>query len=114
MTPLATIHFAGEPSFAETHSSRVLPSKRAMASDGASAFVRPGVMMGGTGSHTSVSAGFGAVLDAGTGFCAAAADATTDAMRMIEEVRVNRRMRDSADKEYRGIRRRTRRAASRG
>src|SRR5690242_14581675 len=57
-TPLATDHFAGDPSLAETHWSRFRPSNRTMASDGGASLVAPGVMIAGTGSQTSVSCGF--------------------------------------------------------
>src|SRR5271167_4047156 len=60
ITPSATVHLAGEPSCAETHSSRFLPSKSTMASEGGAALVAPGVTTLGTGSHTSVSWGLGA------------------------------------------------------
>src|SRR5215831_7724860 len=99
MTPFATIHFAGDPSFAETHSSMFLPSKSMIASDGESAFDLPGVITGGTGSHTSVSAGLGAGLDAGTGFCAAR-DVANDAVKAIRAQLENRRMRYPRGKEY--------------
>src|SRR5215472_16616165 len=92
MTPFATIHLAGVPSFAETHSSLILPSKSTIASDGASAFDLPGVITGGTGSHTSVSTGLGARLDEGTAFWAAA-DAAADAMKAIRAQLENRCMR---------------------
>src|SRR5271166_5136576 len=59
-TPLATIHLAGDLSLTDTHSSRFLPSKSTMASEGGAASVAPGVTTLGTGSHTSVSCGFGA------------------------------------------------------
>ena len=35
ITPSATVHFAGDLSFVETHSSRFLPSNRMIASEGA-------------------------------------------------------------------------------
>src|SRR5580698_224287 len=57
--PSATNHCAGVWSCAETHWSRFLPSKRTIASEGGSVLVAPGVMMGGTGSKTSVSSGLG-------------------------------------------------------
>src|SRR5262249_23323100 len=80
-----------DPSFACTHSPNVLPSNNTIASDGGSAFARPGVITGGTGSHTSVSAGFGVVLD--TGFCADVACATTRAMTSINALPNRGRMR---------------------
>src|SRR5689334_2555653 len=56
--PSATIHFAGPlRSCAETHSSRFLPSKRMIASEGAAAQVAPGVTTLGSGVQTSVSSG---------------------------------------------------------
>src|SRR5437868_13083058 len=68
-TPLATTHFAGDASLAVTHWSRSFPSNKTTASEGASALVRPGVMIAGTGFQTSVSAGLG---DDDTGFWARA------------------------------------------
>src|SRR5450432_1349272 len=57
----ATVHLAGaERSWAETHSSRFLPSKRMMASEGAAVGVAPGVTTLGSGCQTSVSSGLGA------------------------------------------------------
>src|SRR5579864_6168803 len=58
MTPSATIHFAGDLSCAETHSSRFFPSNSTIASDGGAAHVAPGVTTFGTGCQTSVSSGF--------------------------------------------------------
>src|ERR1051325_2019996 len=56
--PSATIHLAGAlRSCAETHSSRFLPSKRMIASEGAAAQVAPGVTTLGSGCQTSVSSG---------------------------------------------------------
>src|SRR5690242_156796 len=60
ITPFATVHFAGEPSFADTHSSRLRPSNSTIASDGGASLVFPGVTTLGTGVHTSVSSGRGA------------------------------------------------------
>src|ERR1035437_7985322 len=60
ITPSATFHWAGEWSWADTHSSRFLPSKRTIASEGGTALVAPGVTTLGTGVHTSVSSGLGA------------------------------------------------------
>src|SRR5215468_509630 len=56
--PFATIHFAGDLSLAETHSSRFLPSNKMIASEGGAVLSRPGVTTLGIGSHTSVSSGF--------------------------------------------------------
>ena len=56
--PFATVQPAGDLSFTFTHWSRFLPSKSTMASDGAALSVAPGVTTFGTGSQTSVSAGF--------------------------------------------------------
>src|SRR5450432_2189758 len=57
----ATVHLAGaQRSWAETHSSRFLPSKRMMASEGAAVGVAPGVTTLGSGCQTSVSSGLGA------------------------------------------------------
>src|SRR5450432_2605355 len=62
----ATVHLAGaERSWAETHSSRFLPSKRTMASEGAAVGVAPGVTTLGSGCQTSVSSGLGAGLVSG-------------------------------------------------
>src|SRR5271166_5065118 len=59
ITPSATVHCAGDLSFADTHSSRFFPSKRTMASEGGAPQVAPGVTTFGSGSQTSVSAGLG-------------------------------------------------------
>src|SRR5256885_10031974 len=60
-TPPATVHRAGPPLSTEAHSSRLRPSNRTSASaGGASGFVLaslPGLTMGGTGVHCSVSSG---------------------------------------------------------
>src|ERR1700685_1921079 len=59
--PAATVHLAGAVrSWAETHSSRFLPSKRMMASEGAAVGVAPGGTTLGSGCQTSVSSGLGA------------------------------------------------------
>src|SRR5258708_20710802 len=63
-TPAATIHFAGDLSLVETHWSKVLPSKRTIASEGAAADAAPGVTTAGVGDHCSVSCGFGTALGA--------------------------------------------------
>src|SRR5215475_12573195 len=56
--PSATVHLAGTlRSCAETHSSRFLPSKRMIASEGAAAQDAPGVTTLGSGVQTSVSSG---------------------------------------------------------
>src|ERR1019366_271506 len=74
ITPLATVHCAGDLSFAETHSSRFFPSNRMMASEGGAPQVAPGVTTFGSGSQTSVSAGLGPGEGAACdGDCAAAA-----------------------------------------
>src|ERR1700722_341094 len=57
--PSATIHWAGDLSRVDTHSSRFLPSNRTMASEGGAVLLVPGVTTGGTGSQTSVSWCFG-------------------------------------------------------
>ena len=92
MTPSCTSHVAGAWSLTLTHSSRFLPSKSTMASDGAgvgAAAAGGGVTTFGTGSHTSVSLGSpggwaaGAADGAGApwagaaGVCARSADGTT-------------------------------------
>ena len=59
MTPSATVQPAGDLSRVDTHSSRFLPSKRTMASDGAAPGVAAGVTTLGSGFHTSVSSGLG-------------------------------------------------------
>src|SRR6516162_9877931 len=78
MTPSATIHCAGVWSLAETHSSRFLPSKRMMASEGGAVEVAPGVTIAGWGDQTSVSSGFGTAGACGwvavTGVWAASGD----------------------------------------
>ncbi len=51
----ATIHCAGVWSCAETHSSRFLPSKSTIASEGGAVSFMPGVTIAGTGVQTSVS-----------------------------------------------------------
>src|SRR5579859_5685590 len=58
MTPSATVHLTGDLSLLVTHSSRLLPSKSTMASEGGAVQVAPGVTTLGTGSQTSVSSGF--------------------------------------------------------
>src|SRR6185312_197753 len=56
--PSATTHLAGAlRSWAETHSSRFLPSKRTIASEGAAVQVAPGVTTLGSGCQISVSSG---------------------------------------------------------
>src|SRR5256885_17222063 len=57
-TPSATIHCAGDLSRLDTHSSRFLPSKSTIASEGGAVVVAPGVTTLGTGSHISVSSCF--------------------------------------------------------
>src|SRR5580698_9229381 len=64
-TPSPTFHLAGDLSWAETHSSRLRPSKRTIASEGGAVQLAPGVTTFGTGSQTSVSCGLAA-----DGFCA--------------------------------------------
>src|SRR3954462_14527446 len=56
-TPSATVQAAGDWSLVDTHSFRLVPSNNTIASDGG-AVDCPGVMVFGTGCHTSVSAGF--------------------------------------------------------
>src|SRR5271169_2971429 len=65
ITPSATVHCAGDLSFADTHSSRFFPSNRTMASEGGAPQVAPGVTILGSGSQTSVSAGLAAEGEAG-------------------------------------------------
>src|ERR1700761_2715479 len=57
IAPPAIVQRAGDLSRLDTHSSRFFPSNRMMASEGGAAFSWPGVTIGGTGSHTSVSWG---------------------------------------------------------
>src|SRR5579883_2944231 len=57
ISPSLTNHGAGDLSRVKTHSSRFLPSKSTMASDGGAESVAPGVTTFGSGSHTSVSLG---------------------------------------------------------
>src|ERR1700685_2659444 len=57
--PLATTHWAGEWSWADTHSSWFLPSNNTIASEGGADSVAPGVTIAGTGVQTSVSSGLG-------------------------------------------------------
>src|SRR5437867_663048 len=89
-TPLATVHFAGDPSLSDTHASRFLPSKSTTASDGASASTRPGVITTGTGVQTSVSAGL--AVDLGGGVCALDVVTMTDVVRTTTTHSGNRRM----------------------
>src|SRR5271167_2623299 len=78
ITPSATIHFAGDLSRFETHSSKFLPSNRTIASDGGAVQLAPGVTTFGTGSQISVSCGFGgagvAACDDGAAPCACGED----------------------------------------
>src|SRR5271157_3825454 len=79
-TPSATIHFAGDLSRFETHSSKFVPSNRMIASDGGAMQVAAGVTTFGMGSQTSVSSGFGAAGGAAwgeAGDCARTGAATT-------------------------------------
>src|SRR5688572_1101111 len=65
--PSLTSHLAGDLSFTVTHSSRFLPSKSMMASEGgAGNTAGPGVITLGTGSHCSVSSGFGLLTGLGS------------------------------------------------
>src|SRR5262245_55592861 len=59
ITPSATVHWAGDLSFVDTHSFTFLPSKRMIASAGAVVVLVPGATTFGTGSQTSVSCGRG-------------------------------------------------------
>src|ERR1017187_1700476 len=75
ITPSATVHCAGDLSFADTHSSRFFPSNRMMASEGGAPQVAPGDTIFGSGSQTSVSAGLGPGKGAAwDGDCAEAGD----------------------------------------
>src|ERR1700738_1101735 len=58
-TPSWTSHWAGDWSLTVTHSSRFLPSKRTMASEGGVPRGSPGVTTGGLGVQISVSSGLG-------------------------------------------------------
>src|SRR5215217_5985210 len=73
MTPLATVHCAGDLSFVPTHSFKLEPSNRTMASDGGAASVAAGVTTFGTGSQTSVSCGVGLPV-CGAAACCATSD----------------------------------------
>src|SRR5579864_4493881 len=95
MTPSATIHFAGDLSCAETHSSRFLPSNRMIASEGGAAHGSPGVTTFGTGCQTSVSSG----LAVGAGCCWAFMEMLITTR--IDAKRANRWMR-MADRIYPG------------
>src|SRR3954469_18628892 len=87
--PLETVHLAGAlRSWAETHSSRFLPSKRMMASEGAAVGVAPGVTTLGSGCQTSVSSGLAAGLVSG---CWTKAEA--EAARLTNRSRVVVRLR---------------------
>src|ERR1700733_15405927 len=90
ITPSATSHLAGDLSLFVTHSSRFLPSNSTIASDGAAPQVAPGVTTAGTGSHISVSSGFGL-----TGDCAkrgaARAIRAADATKLENGMRIIRR-----------------------
>src|SRR3954470_20933984 len=76
MTPFATDHFAGDPSLADTHSSRLAPPKRTTASEGASRSVFPGATTFGTGCQTSVSSGRIGFADVCATACVAASTST--------------------------------------
>jgi hypothetical protein len=58
ITPSATVQAAGDVSFTFTHSSRLVPPKSTIASDGAAPHSPPGVTIFGSGFQTSVSSGF--------------------------------------------------------
>src|SRR5580658_3242513 len=86
--PSATVHLAGaERSCAETHSSRLLPSKRMMASEGAAVGVAPGVTTLGSGCQTSVSSGLGAGLASGC-WASAVAARVTNKSRAVVRLRI--------------------------
>src|ERR1700685_2444134 len=86
--PEATVHLAGAArACADTHSSRFLPSKRIMASEGAALQVAPGVTTLGSGVQTSVSSGLGAGLVSGC--CASAVAARVrNRSRVVVRVRM--------------------------
>src|SRR5450755_4883786 len=75
ITPSATVHCAGDLSFADTHSSRFFPSNKMMASEGGAPQVAPGVTTLGSGDQTSVSAGLGPGEEAACDGDCAGADA---------------------------------------
>src|SRR5688572_33458579 len=80
-TPSCTTHVAGVRPLVLTHSSRFLPSKSTIASDGAgvgAAWSGDGVTIFGTGVQTSVSSGLGLSVD---GAWAAATAGTRPATR---------------------------------
>src|SRR5271156_4095226 len=90
--PWATLHLAGAErslslSWAETHSSRFLPSKRMMASEGAAVGVAPGVTTLGSGCQTSVSSGLGAGLVSGC-WASAVAARVTNRRRAVVRLRM--------------------------
>src|SRR5262245_16417195 len=79
ITPSTSFHCAGDPSFTETHSSRLFPSKSTIASEGGAVLVAPGVTTGGFGDQTSVSSGRPGLVvsDFAEERCAHAGKATT-------------------------------------
>src|SRR5881394_853561 len=80
-TPSWTSHWAGDLSLTVIHSSRLVPSKRTIASEGAAGETAgPGVTILGTGCQTSVSSGLG--LLSGLGSSAAKLRSGKRAMRM--------------------------------
>src|SRR5258706_12927122 len=65
--PSCTVHWAGDLSLTVIHSSRLAPSKRMMASEGAAGLTAgPGVTTLGTGSQISVSSGLGLLTGLGS------------------------------------------------
>src|SRR5258708_11699889 len=72
-TPSWTSHDAADLSLTLTHSSRFLPSKRMMASEGGAPKVDPGATTAGLGVQISVSSGLGFGLDGAAGCLALAA-----------------------------------------
>src|ERR1035438_7622405 len=91
ITPSASVHCAGDLSFADTHSSRFFPSNRMMASEGGAPQVAPGVTTFGSGDQTSVSAGLGPGEAAACDGACAGAEAGHWATRAMDTANTGRR-----------------------
>src|SRR5450755_91112 len=85
ITPSATVHCAGDLSFADTHSSRFFPSNKMMASEGGAPQVASGVTTLGSGDQTSVSAGLGPGEEAACDGDCAGADAGDCATSVVDK-----------------------------
>src|SRR5437870_1264233 len=84
MTPSCTFHWAGDLSLTVIHSSRLVPSKRMRASEGAAGLTAgPGVITLGTGCQSSVSSGLGLL----TGLGSSAAKAISGRVEMSTRAR---------------------------